>query len=75
MLKVVTDEVSKYLRNKIIETERSKIMHSYAQLKCFHHGLRLQVYMYNFMYVDPDTIPVQDRFTATKTFVENYKNI
>ena len=31
--------------------------------------------MYAFMYVDPETIPVEDHFTATKTFVDNYKKI
>ena len=50
-------------------------MDKYAQLKRFHHELRLQVYMYTFMYVDPETIPLEDHFPATKTFVENYKKI
>ena len=31
--------------------------------------------MYAFMYVDPETIPVEDHFTATKTFVDNYNKI
>ena len=41
-------------------------MDKYGLLKRFHHDLRLQVYMYDFMYVDPQTIPVEDHFTATK---------
>ena len=48
-------------------------MDKYAQLKCFRHERQLQVYMYAFMYVDPETMTVEGRFTATKTFVENYK--
>ena len=75
MLKIIISETSKgYLKIRI-DTERLKIMDKYSQLKRFHHDRVLQVYMHAFMYVDPDTIPVQDRFTATKTFVENYKNI
>ena len=27
------------------------------------------------MYVDPQKIPVEDHFPATKTFVENYKKM
>ena len=57
------------------ETLRSKIMDKYAQLKKFHHDRRVQVYMYAFMYVYPDTIPLWGHFTATKTFVVNYKKM
>ena len=45
-------------------------MDKYAQLKSFHHDRRHQV----FMYVDLNTIPVEDHFTATKTFVEENVN-
>ena len=31
--------------------------------------------MYAFMYVDPDTIPVEEYFPYTKTFVKYYKKI
>ena len=31
--------------------------------------------MYAFMYVDPETMPVEDHFIATKIFVDNYRNI
>ena len=31
--------------------------------------------MYAFMYVNPETILVEDYFTATQTFVENYGRI
>ena len=58
-----------------IYTERSKIMYRYEQLKKFNHDRRLQVYMYYFMYVDPDTITVVGHFPDTKTFVVNYKKI
>ena len=57
------------------ETERSKIMYKYAKPKMLHHDRRLQFYIYDFMYVDPDIIPVEDHFTATKTFVNHYKKM
>ena len=44
-------------------------MDKYAQMKRFHHDLRLQVYMYDFMYVDTKTMPAEDHFTATKHFL------
>ena len=31
--------------------------------------------MYAFMYVDPETIPAEDNFPATKNFVDKYKKI
>ena len=31
-----------------------------AQLKRFHNDLRIQVYMYALIYVDPETITVED---------------
>ena len=71
MLKILRGEASKYYKRKKSETERSKIMCKYVQLKRFHNDRRLQVYMYSFMYVDPQTIPVEDNFTATKNIVVN----
>ena len=50
-------------------------MDKYAQLKRFHQYLQIQVYIFSYMYVDTKTIPVEDNFTATKTFVVNYKKI
>ena len=50
-------------------------MDKYAQLKRFHHELRLKFYMYALMYVYPETIPEGDHFTATKKFVENCKKM
>ena len=50
-------------------------MDNYVQLKRFCPNRQLQVYMYAFMYVDPETIPVEYHFTVTKTFVDNYKKI
>ena len=46
-----------------------------AQLRRFYHDHLLQVWLYTFMYVDPDTIPVEDNFPATKQFVLDYKKI
>ena len=37
MLKVLIVEASKSYKNKKPETEKSKIMYKYAQLKRFHH--------------------------------------
>ena len=50
-------------------------MHKYAQLNGFNHDLKLQVYMYCFMYVDPETMPAEDHFPDTETFVVSYKEI
>ena len=46
-------------------------MDKYAQMKSFHRGSRLQVYMYAFMYVDPETMPAEDHVPSTKIFVVN----
>ena len=48
-------------------------MYKYSQLKRFHHDCLLQVYMYAFMYVDTQTIPLEGRFFSTKIFVVDYK--
>ena len=31
--------------------------------------------MYAFMYVDPETVPAEDHFTAIKTFYMKYKKM
>ena len=46
-------------------------MDTYTLLNRFHHNLQPQVYMYAFMYVDPEKMPVEEYFPATKIFVEN----
>ena len=50
-------------------------MDKYELLKRFHHDYRLQIYLYDFMYVDHETIPVEEDFPDTKTSVENYKKM
>ena len=56
MLNFLTGEESKgYLKT---DTERPKIMYKYAQLKIFHHDRQRQVKISDFMYVDPETMPV-----------------
>ena len=50
-------------------------MDEYAQLKRFHRDFWLQVYIYAFIYVDPNTMPVEGYFPATKTFVENHNEM
>ena len=41
-------------------------MDKYAQLERFNHDLRLKVCIYDFMYVDTETIPVEDYFQIQK---------
>ena len=48
-------------------------MDKYEKMMSFHHDHQLQVCMYDFMYVDPETMPVEDHLPATKTFVAIYK--
>ena len=60
---------------KKTKTEGSKIMDKYSQLKRFHHDHQLLVYIYAFMYVDPETMSVEDHFPATKAIVVNYKKM
>ena len=55
--------------------ERKQIIYKYSQLKIFHSDDQLQVYMYAFMYVDPETISSEEYYPATKILVENYNKI
>ena len=50
-------------------------MYKYAELKRFHHDCQLQAYVCVFMYVDSKTVPVEDHFPDTKTFVVNYNKM
>ena len=50
------------------------MMDKYSKLKRFHNDCRLQLYMYAFVYVDPETIRVEDNFPATKTLCELQEN-
>ena len=43
-------------------------MDKYAHMKRSYHDLWLQVYIYPFMYVKPETIPEEETFPATRTF-------
>ena len=45
-------------------------MDKYAQLEIFHYDCQLQVYIYAFMYVYPETMPVGEYFTDIKKFVK-----
>ena len=56
MLKFLTDEASKGYKKRKKRHRKIKIMDKYAQLNIFHHDHQLQVYMYAFMYVDPEKI-------------------
>ena len=46
-------------------------MDKYTQLKRFNNDRQLQVHMYAFVYVYPETMPVEHHFPATKTLAEN----
>ena len=50
-------------------------MDKYVQLKRFHYECLIEVYMYDFMYVDPETISLEDHFPDIKTFAVNYKKM
>ena len=50
-------------------------MYKYSQLKRFCHDHQLQVYMFDFMYVDTEIIPVEDYFSATDKNLKNYKKM
>ena len=50
-------------------------MYKYEQLKRFHHGHQLQIYMYALMYADPEKMPVDGNFPATKYFFANCKKL
>ena len=45
-------------------------MAKYAQPNRFYNDLQLQVYMYAFMNVDTETIPVEEYSPVKKMFVE-----
>ena len=65
-MKVLTGEASKGYTNKNTDKEQSKVVYKYVQLNMFHNNCRLQVYMYAFMYVYPETISVADHFPSKK---------
>ena len=51
-------------------------MDKYSQMKKFNYDLRLQVYMYAFMYVNTETIgDLTPMWSEKKTIVENYKKV
>ena len=75
ILKVLTDESSKGYKRKKPQTKRSKFMYKYSQLRRFYHDGQLQVYMYAFMYVDPDTMLEEENFPDTKKCCELKENV
>ena len=50
-------------------------MDTKAQMKMFHYYCQIQVYMYPFIYVDPQTMEEEDNFPDTKTFFVKYNKI
>ena len=59
IFEIRTDESSKgYKQKNLIQND--KIMDKYAPKKRFHYDLRLQVYMYDLIYVYPETMTEED---------------
>ena len=50
-------------------------MEKYEEQKKFQHDCQFQVYMYDFMFIDPERMPVEDHFPDIKTYVDNNKKI
>ena len=50
-------------------------MDKYALMKRCHCDLQLQVYMYDFKYIDNKTMADEDYFPYTKSFPENYNKL
>ena len=46
-------------------------LYKYTQLKSFHHELRLQVYMYDLIYVDTESMKIEDYLKATNFLLRN----
>ena len=40
-------------------------MYKYAQIKSFCHELKIQVYMYDFIYIDPEKILEENYLQST----------
>ena len=50
-------------------------MDRYTQLKRFHHERRLQVYMYDFMYIGPRKMQVEDHHPFKKSIFVNHEKM
>ena len=44
-------------------------------MESFNHDCNIRVYIYTFMYVHLETMPAEDHFPDTETFVVSYKEI
>ena len=42
-------------------------------MKRFHHGHQPQFYIYDFMYVDPETVTEEEYLTANRFFLNTIK--
>ena len=60
ILGIITGEPFKCYFNKTSETEKSKAMVKYAQIKRFNYDHQLQFYIYSFVYINPDTMPDEE---------------
>ena len=73
MLEIMTSEASKGSKNKA--RDRTIKYDKYVQMKRFNNDQHLQFYMYDFMYVDTDTITEEEYFSSTRNIFENYKKM
>ena len=74
MLKVLKGEsLNSYKKKNRDRT--TKNYGKYAQLKRFHHDHQIQIYMYYFIYEDPETMSVEYNFPATKDCFLSYKKM
>ena len=72
MVEILIGEVSKGYKNKNSETKLLKKKDKYALMKRFQSDRQLQIYMYAFVYIDPETISETEYFPDTKTLVQKY---
>ena len=49
-----------------------KTIDKYAKLKRFHHDRPLKVYIYDFMYIDPQTMPAEDYIIIHSSSFEDF---
>ena len=67
MLENITVETSKGNKKKN-QRQNDKKKDKYAQIKRFHYERWLQVYMYDFMYVDPEKMK-EDEYYHTQIYL------
>ena len=61
----------KFIKKKSLRQNDHNQWEIYTQIKRFHYNCQLQVYMYVFIYVNPEKIPDDNLFPSTRSFVKN----